>query len=66
MPLERDPAELEALIKPVGFYSNEAKSLLGMSKSLVENFNGQVSRKPLGYYRDHSGLIYVSRVCTLS
>ena len=34
--------ELEVMIKPAGFFHNEAKSLLGMSKSLVENFNGRV------------------------
>ena len=39
-----DPEELEALIKPTGFFHNKAKSLLGMSKALVENFDGQVPR----------------------
>lgn len=37
-----NPAELEALIKPTGFFNNKAKSLLGMSKSLVEDFGGAV------------------------
>ena len=41
---DADPEELEALIKPTGFFHNKAKSLLGMSKALVENFNGQVPR----------------------
>ena len=40
-----DPEELEAMIKPTGFFHNKAKSLLGMSKALVENYNGQVPRK---------------------
>ncbi|ACU77675.1 endonuclease III [Catenulispora acidiphila DSM 44928] len=37
-----DPEELEALIKPTGFFHNKAKSLLGMSKSVVSDFGGQV------------------------
>src|SRR5260221_6966028 len=40
-----DPAELEALIKPTGFYHNKAKSLLGMAAALVERFDGQVPGK---------------------
>ncbi len=37
-----DPDELMALIRPTGFYRNKAKSLLGMSRALVENHAGQV------------------------
>jgi endonuclease-3 len=40
-----DPEELEVMIKTTGFFHNKAKALLGMSKALVENFNGQVPRK---------------------
>lgn len=40
-----DPEELEAMIKTTGFFHNKAKSLLGMSKALVENFDGKVPRK---------------------
>jgi endonuclease-3 len=38
------PAVLEGLIKSTGFYHNKAKSLLGMSRALVERFGGQVPR----------------------
>lgn len=34
--------ELEALIKPTGFYRNKAKALLGMAKALVAEHQGQV------------------------
>ena len=37
-----DPVELEALIKPTGFYRAKAKSLRGMGAGLVENFGGEV------------------------
>jgi len=40
-----DPEELEALIKPTGFYHNKAKSLLGMSKAVVADFGGAVPGK---------------------
>lgn len=37
-----DPAELEELIRPTGFYRNKARSLLGMADALVERFGGEV------------------------
>jgi endonuclease-3 len=40
-----DPAELEALIKPTGFYRNKAKSLLGMSRAVRDDFGGEVPGK---------------------
>jgi endonuclease-3 len=40
-----DPEELEAMIKATGFFHNKAKALLGMSKALVDDFDGQVPRK---------------------
>ncbi|NUR57090.1 MAG: endonuclease III [Catenulispora sp.] len=40
-----DPEELEALIKPTGFYRNKAKSLLGMSRAVVEHHGGEVPGK---------------------
>jgi len=40
-----DPEELEALIKPTGFFHNKAKSLLGMSKSVVSDYGGAVPGK---------------------
>ncbi|WP_194892966.1 endonuclease III [Catenulispora pinisilvae] len=42
---EADPEELETMIKTTGFFHNKAKSLLGMSKALVEDFDGRVPRK---------------------
>ncbi|MEI7555026.1 endonuclease III [Candidatus Chlorohelix sp.] len=39
---EAQPEELESIIKSCGFYRNKARSLLGMSKMLVQDFNGQV------------------------
>lgn len=38
------PADLEALIRPTGFYRNKAKSLLGMAKMVRERFDGQVPK----------------------
>jgi endonuclease III len=40
-----DPAELEALIKPTGFYRNKAKSLLGLSRILRDKYDGEVPSK---------------------
>lgn len=37
-----DPKEIEALIKSTGFFRNKAKSILGASKKIVEEFGGQV------------------------
>ena len=37
-----DPAELEALIRPTGFYKNKARSLLGMAAEVTERFDGEV------------------------
>jgi endonuclease-3 len=39
-----DPEELEALIKPTGFYRSKAKSLLGLSTRLRDRFGGEVPR----------------------
>ena len=36
--------ELEGIVRSTGFYRNKAKSLLGMSRALVERFGGQVPR----------------------
>ena len=38
------PAELEALIKPTGFFRAKAKSLIGNARALVERHGGQVPR----------------------
>jgi len=39
-----NPAELEELIKPTGFYRNKAKSLLGLSAALRDRYDGEVPR----------------------
>jgi endonuclease-3 len=38
------PEELEAGIRPTGFYRNKARSLQGMARALVENHGGEVPR----------------------
>ncbi len=37
-----DRSELEAMIRPTGFFRNKAKSILGASKMIVEEFGGSV------------------------
>ncbi|MBI2709463.1 MAG: endonuclease III [Actinobacteria bacterium] len=37
-----DPAEVEAIVKPTGFYRNKTKSLIGMANGLVDRFGGEV------------------------
>ena len=37
-----DRGELEALIRPTGFFRNKAASLTGLGAALVERFDGQV------------------------
>jgi endonuclease-3 len=39
-----DIRELEILIKQSGFYHNKARNLVGMGKTLIEKFNGQVPK----------------------
>ncbi len=39
-----NPAELEQAIRPTGFFRNKAKSILGASKKIVEEFGGEVPR----------------------
>lgn len=39
-----NPSELEKEIRPTGFFRNKTKSIMGASKSIVENFGGQVPR----------------------
>ena len=36
--------ELEAIVKPTGFYHNKTKSVMGASKLLVSDFGGEVPR----------------------
>ena len=37
-----DPAEVEEIIRPTGFYQNKTKSLIGMASAVVERFGGEV------------------------
>lgn len=39
-----NPAEIEQLIRPTGFFRNKTKSIIGASKKLVEEFGGEVPR----------------------
>jgi endonuclease-3 len=39
-----DRAELEALIRPTGFFKNKARHLIGCGQALVKHFNGMVPR----------------------
>ena len=36
------PEELEPILRPTGFYRNKAKSVVGASKGIIDNFGGQV------------------------
>lgn len=40
--LTADIQEVESMIRSVGFYKNKAKHIIGTSRKLVENFNGEV------------------------
>ncbi len=37
-----DPAELEAMIRPTGFFRQKARSLIGMAAAIEERFEGRV------------------------
>ncbi len=39
-----DPAELESLIRPTGFFRMKAKNLIGMATALLETHGGEVPR----------------------
>ena len=40
-----DPAEVERLIKPTGFYRNKAKAIIASARALVERFGGEVPNR---------------------
>jgi endonuclease III len=40
-----DPRELEKIIQSTGFFRNKAKSILGASRLICEDFDGQVPRE---------------------
>lgn len=39
-----NPAELQAEIRPTGFFRNKTKSIIGASKALLEKFGGEVPK----------------------
>lgn len=39
------PAEVEAIIRPTGFFRSKAKSIIGMAQALVDRFGGEVPQK---------------------
>ncbi|MDH3211687.1 MAG: endonuclease III [Myxococcales bacterium] len=39
---DASPSELEAIVRPTGFYRQKAKSLLASSRDIVEKFGGEV------------------------
>lgn len=41
---DANPAELEEIIRPTGFFRNKTKSLIGMGRTLTERFGGEVPR----------------------
>lgn len=41
---DANPAELEEIIRPTGFYRNKTKSLIGMGRALTERFGGEIPR----------------------
>ncbi|MGI8722843.1 MAG: endonuclease III [Geodermatophilaceae bacterium] len=40
-----DPAEMEVLLKPTGFFRAKSKSILGFGQALVERYDGEVPAK---------------------
>jgi endonuclease III len=40
-----DPAEVEKMIQPTGFFRNKTRSIMGMASALVERFGGEVPHK---------------------
>ena len=40
-----DPAEVESVIMPTGFFRNKTKSLIGMAQVVEERFGGEVPKK---------------------
>jgi endonuclease-3 len=42
--VEALPAELEAVIRPTGFFRNKARSLIGMARAVVADHDGRIPR----------------------
>jgi endonuclease-3 len=43
---EADVAELEAIIRPVGFFRTKARNLIGMASALTQRYDGEVPSDP--------------------
>ncbi len=41
---QADPAEVEEVVRPTGFYKNKAKNIIGCAAGLVERHGGEVPR----------------------
>ena len=41
---DADPADVERLIKPTGFFRNKAKAIMGASRKIADDFGGEVPR----------------------
>jgi len=41
---DADPAEIEAIVRPTGFYRQKAKSILATARDVVERFAGEVPK----------------------
>jgi len=41
---DADPAEIEAVVRPTGFYRQKAKSILATARDVVERFGGEVPK----------------------
>jgi endonuclease-3 len=39
---DADPAEVERIIQPTGFFRNKTRSIIGCARALVERFDGEV------------------------
>ncbi len=39
-----DPAEVEAIIRPTGFFRAKARSIIGLAKAVAEQYGGEVPR----------------------
>ena len=42
---EADPAELEEILRPLGFFRAKARAVIGLGQALVERYDGEVPRR---------------------
>src|ERR1051326_6031962 len=40
-----DPEELEGILHPTGFFKSKARNLLGMARTIVADFDGEVPKE---------------------